>query len=120
MDAIGPDFFGGPIAIIGVFGQEDPDDRSYRGNVLPGKTMKDLSVFRHLPDRRDCAMFPYHISLEGLERLVLCRVESDYDAFVIVIEVSVRRKIGIAAKTNIPQLAKCSGLSREKLRQMRI
>lgn len=57
--------------------------------------MKNVSVFRHLPDGRGCAVFPYHISLEGMEKLVLCRDECDYDAFVKIIAVSVRRKNGI-------------------------
>lgn len=57
--------------------------------------MKNISVFRHLPDGRGCVAFPYHISLEGMERLVLCRDESDYDVFVKVIAVSVRRKNAI-------------------------
>ena len=57
--------------------------------------MKNVSVFRCLPDGRNCVVFPYHISLEGMEKLVLCRDESDYDTFVKVIAVCTKRKNGI-------------------------
>lgn len=54
--------------------------------------MKNLSVIRRLPDGRNCVVSPYHISMEGMEKLVLCRDDSDYDVYVKNIAVSARRK----------------------------
>lgn len=47
---------------------------------------------RELPDGRVCRVYPFHISLEGLESKILCRDEEDYDAFVKIIAVCCLRK----------------------------
>lgn len=36
-------------------------------------------VFRKLPDGTNCKVYPFHISLEGMESVLLCRDEEDYD-----------------------------------------
>ena len=36
-------------------------------------------VMRELPDGRTCKVYPFHISLEGMESQLLCRDDSDYD-----------------------------------------
>ncbi len=45
-----------------------------------------------LPDGTVSRTYPFHVSLEGLEKRILCRDESDYDAFVKIIHVCARRK----------------------------
>lgn len=47
---------------------------------------------RRLPDGKVLKVFPFHISLEGLEDRVLCRDDEDYDAFVKIICVCCLRK----------------------------
>lgn len=50
-------------------------------------------VVRHdLPDGTIRKVYPFHISLEGLESTVLCRDDRDYDAMVKIICVAARRK----------------------------
>lgn len=40
-------------------------------------------------------MFPFHICIEGLEKKILCRDDSDYDVFVKVISIATHRKHAI-------------------------
>lgn len=49
-------------------------------------------VERTLPNGRRCYVYPYHVCLEGLETLVLCREDEDYDAVVKYISVCAQRK----------------------------
>ena len=49
-------------------------------------------VERLLPNGERKQVHPFHVSLEGLENLVLCRDDEDYDAFVKFICLSARRK----------------------------
>lgn len=48
--------------------------------------------FRTLPDGSVRKVFPYHISLEGIAQLVLCRDDDDYDVMVKYIFICARRK----------------------------
>lgn len=41
-----------------------------------------INEFQELPDGRTCRVFPFHVSLEGLEQCVLCRDDEDFDVFV--------------------------------------
>lgn len=52
----------------------------------------ERNPFRELPDGTVTRVFPFHVSLEGLESKVLCREEADYDAFVKIICLCARRK----------------------------
>ena len=52
----------------------------------------ERNPFRELPDGTITRVFPFHVSLEGLESKVLCREEADYDAFVKIICLCARRK----------------------------
>lgn len=49
-------------------------------------------VRRALPDGSLALVYPFHISLEGMENCILCRDEEDYDAMVKIIAVAARRK----------------------------
>jgi len=49
-------------------------------------------VSRMLPDGTTRNVQPFHVSMEGMEKAVLCRDAADYDAFVKIICVSARRK----------------------------
>lgn len=49
-------------------------------------------VNHELPDGSIRQVSPFHISLEGLETVVLCRDDRDYDAMVKIICVAARRK----------------------------
>ena len=49
-------------------------------------------VLRRLPDGSFRNVQPFHVSMEGLERTILCRDEEDYDAMVKILCVSARRK----------------------------
>ena len=51
-----------------------------------------LSVPRVLPDGRKANVFPFHISLEGLEKAVMCRDDADYDTMVKTICICAKRK----------------------------
>ncbi len=51
-----------------------------------------LNPVRRLPDGRECKVFPFHISLEGLETRILCRDDEDCDAAVKIIAVCCLRK----------------------------
>ena len=42
-------------------------------------------VSRMLPDGTICNVQPFHVSMEGMEKAVLCRDAADYDAFVKII-----------------------------------
>ena len=48
--------------------------------------------FRTLPDGRVLKVYPYHVSLEGMSQLVLCRDDEDYDVMVKYIFICARRK----------------------------
>lgn len=39
-------------------------------------------VMRSLPDGTACRVYPFHISLEGMESVLLCRDEEDYDRLI--------------------------------------
>ena len=49
-------------------------------------------VNHELPDGSIRQVLPFHISLEGLETVVLCRDDRDYDAMVKILCVAARRK----------------------------
>ena len=49
-------------------------------------------VRRVLPDGSLAIVYPFHISLEGMENCILCRDDDDYDAMVKIIAVAARRK----------------------------
>lgn len=46
------------------------------------------NVIRTLPDGTSTTVFPFHLSLEGLEKNLLCREEEDYDAMEKMLFVS--------------------------------
>lgn len=48
--------------------------------------------FRTLPNGHVRKVYPYHVSLEGMAKLVLCRDEEDYDVMVKYIFLCARRK----------------------------
>lgn len=50
-----------------------------------------LVVSRTLPDGRRTMVFPFHVSLEGLESATICRDEEDYDVMVKNIFLCARR-----------------------------
>ncbi|MBQ8061707.1 MAG: transposase [Bacteroidales bacterium] len=50
------------------------------------------TVSRLMPDGSIRYVQPYHVSVEGLQKVVLCRDEEDYDAFVKIICVCAKRK----------------------------
>ncbi len=56
------------------------------------KNYFDRNPYRQLPDGRMMRFFPFHICIEGLESKVLCRDDSDYDAFVKIICLAAHRK----------------------------
>ena len=49
-------------------------------------------VIRNLPDGIIRQVQPFHISMEGMKTLVLCREDADYDAMVKILCVAARRK----------------------------
>jgi len=49
-------------------------------------------VHRKLPDGSFRNVGPYHVSMEGLEKVVLCRDDEDYDAMVKILCICARRK----------------------------
>ena len=49
-------------------------------------------VSRKLPDGSVRLVQPFHVSLEGLETIILCRDEEDYDVFVKILCVAAQRK----------------------------
>ena len=51
-----------------------------------------LVVSRTLPNGSVALVRPYHISMEGLDSLVICRNQDDYDALVKIIAVSAWKK----------------------------
>ena len=40
------------------------------------------AVVREMPDGSPRRVFPFHLSLEGLEKAIICRDEKDYDILV--------------------------------------
>lgn len=48
-------------------------------------------VNKIFPDGRTCRAYPFHVSLEGKEDLILCLDEEDYDAMVKIIFVCAKR-----------------------------
>lgn len=52
----------------------------------------ERNPLRELPDGTITNVFPFHVSLKGLESKVLCRDDSDYDVFVKYICICARRK----------------------------
>lgn len=49
-------------------------------------------VIHELPDGSIRQLYPFHISMEGLETVVLCRDDKDYDAMVKILCIAARRK----------------------------
>ena len=49
-------------------------------------------VHRKLPDGRFRNVQPFHVSMEGLQKTILCRDDRDYDAMVKILCVCARRK----------------------------
>jgi len=49
-------------------------------------------VTHELPDGSIRQLYPFHISMEGLETSVLCRDDKDYDAMVKILCIAARRK----------------------------
>ena len=52
----------------------------------------ERNCMRRLPDGSFRKVYPYHISLEGMAQLVLCRDEEDYDVMVKYIFICAKRK----------------------------
>lgn len=52
----------------------------------------ELSTIRKLPNGLTSRVFPFHVSIKGLEDTVLCRDEEDYDVMVKYIAICARRK----------------------------
>ena len=50
------------------------------------------AVVRKLPDGDETFVFPFHVSLEGLEKCVICRDDEDCDSMVKTLCVCARRK----------------------------
>ena len=48
-------------------------------------------VWRTMPDGASVRVAPFHVSMEGMEKVILCRDEKDYDAMVKIICVAARR-----------------------------
>ena len=55
-------------------------------------TIFERNPIRELPDKTVCKVYPFHISLEGLETRILCREDEDYDVFVKIICICCHRK----------------------------
>lgn len=53
------------------------------------------SVLRRLPNGEEKNVLPYHMSMKGLEKTVLCRDDEDYDIMVKYIALCARRKNAI-------------------------
>lgn len=51
-----------------------------------------IEVYRRLPDGSTRIVMPFHICQKGIENIVLCRDEEDYDVFVKIIFLSARAK----------------------------
>ena len=49
-------------------------------------------VTHELPDGSIRQLYPFHISMEGLETAILCRDDMDYDAMVKILCIAARRK----------------------------
>lgn len=49
-------------------------------------------VLHELPDGSVRQVRPFHVSLKGLESVVLCRDDTDYDAMVKILCVAAKRK----------------------------
>lgn len=50
------------------------------------------AAIRKLPDGTESFVFPYHVSLEGLEKCVICRDDQDCDSMVKTLCLCARRK----------------------------
>ena len=75
----------------------------------------DKNPVRELPDGNVTKVYPFHVSLEGLESKVLCREEADYDIFVKVLCLCARRKNTILViYTVVSNHAHCIILSRDQ------
>ena len=74
-----------------------PSKAETAGTVLPLKTdhsqnLMQRIVTRVLPDGVQRTVYPFHVSLEGLESAVLCRDHEDYSTFVKQIAICALRK----------------------------
>ena len=49
-------------------------------------------VHRKMPDGSFQNVQPFHVSMEGLEKTILCRCDNDYDAMVKILCICARRK----------------------------
>ena len=49
-------------------------------------------VHRKMPDGNFQNVQPFHVSMEGLEKTILCRCDNDYDAMVKILCICARRK----------------------------
>ena len=47
---------------------------------------------KNLPDGSQGRVYPFHISYEGMEKIIICRDDDDYDRFVKCMAVCARRK----------------------------
>lgn len=54
--------------------------------------MFERNPVKELPDGMICKVYPFHISLEGMEKKILCRERNDYDVFVKIMHVCSLRK----------------------------
>ncbi len=52
----------------------------------------ERNPYRELPDGTITRVYPFHVSLQGLEARILSREDSDYDAFVKYLCLSARRR----------------------------
>lgn len=52
----------------------------------------ERNPIRELPDGSVSRVYPFHVSLEGLETCILCRDENDYDVFVKAFHICSKRK----------------------------
>lgn len=59
--------------------------------LLLSADMKRI-VHRKLPDGSFRNVQPFHVSMEGLEKVVLCRDEDDYDVLIKILCICARRK----------------------------
>lgn len=68
----------------------------------------ERNPYRELPDGTIAKVYPFHFSLEGLETRILCREDSDYDAFVKIICVcAIRTNVIVVIYTVVSNHVHC-------------
>ena len=68
----------------------------------------ERNPYRELPDGTIAKVYPFHFSLEGLESRILCREDSDYDAFVKIICVcAIRTNVIVVIYTVVSNHVHC-------------